>query len=63
MAIPVINRDECTGCGACVDTAPGVFEMGEDDIARVKDPKGASEAEIREAIESCPSEAISLNEK
>lgn len=54
-----IDADLCTGCELCVDTVPDVFEMG-DGIAVVKTaavPAGL-EAEVKEAAESCPSEAI-----
>ncbi len=58
----IVDRDTCTGCGACVDICPEVFELGEDDIARVKVDKVPSELEARceEAAESCPVDAISV---
>ncbi len=55
-----IDADLCTACDLCVDICPEVFEMG-DDVAVVKVdavPEGL-EDDVKEAIESCPSEAIS----
>ena len=60
-----VDPEICTGCGACVDTCPEVFEMSEDeDIAVVKaDPVPADAEECcREAAEGCPVEAISIEE-
>ncbi|MDZ7371124.1 MAG: ferredoxin [candidate division KSB1 bacterium] len=54
-----VDPDLCTGCELCVDTVPDVFQMG-DGIAVVKSatvPAGL-EDEVKEAAESCPSEAI-----
>ena len=63
MKVPVVDADLCTGCGTCVDTCPDAFEMGEDDVARVKDTTAASEDQIQEAIDGCAYEAISWSEQ
>lgn len=57
-----IDRDLCTGCELCVNTAPDVFEMGEDNIARIKvDTVPASSVDaVREAASSCPVECIKI---
>ncbi len=55
-----IDKELCTGCELCVDTCPEVFEM-QDDVAVVKtDPVPADQEDcVKEAADSCPSEAIS----
>ncbi len=62
MKIRII-KEECIACGVCADIAPEVFEMG-DDVALVKiDEVPESEQDaVREAAESCPTEAIVIEE-
>lgn len=55
-----VDRDGCIGSGCCVATAPGVFELDDHAISTVINPEGASAADIREAAEGCPAQAISL---
>jgi ferredoxin len=58
-----IDTDACTGCGLCADVCPSVFSM-EDDIAVVVAAMVSDEDEdcVGEAVESCPVEAIGLDE-
>jgi len=54
-----IDRDTCIGCGACEETCPDVFAVGDDDISTViAADTGGHEDCILEAAEGCPVEAI-----
>ena len=56
-----IDADLCTACGLCTDDVPEVFTMG-DDVAEVAeaDVPAALEGSVRDAADSCPSEAITV---
>ncbi|MCK4352272.1 ferredoxin [candidate division WOR-3 bacterium] len=65
-----IDEEKCTGCGICESLCPDIFEMVrhdlhhgvEDDIAKVKTPEPDDIECVKEAVESCPGEAIILEE-
>jgi len=52
-----VDKEKCIGCGLCASTCAEVFEMGDDDKAKVKEQKKLPC--VKEAIESCPVDAIS----
>ena len=58
-----IDRHLCFGFGDCVDTLPDVFELDEEDKARVIDPDAASVDEIAEAAQNCPVDAIIVTDE
>lgn len=55
-----VNKDLCIGCGSCVALAPDTFEFGDDGLAEAKDQTITEE--VRDAAESCPTDAIQVNE-
>ena len=57
-----INRDKCMGSGNCLFWAPGVFELGDDGVSFVLDPAAATERQIMQAVEGCPTQAIVVTE-
>jgi ferredoxin len=53
-----VDRALCIGSGDCVDSAPNVFQLDEEDKAVVVDPDGASVDEVIQAAGNCPVSAI-----
>ncbi len=60
----VVDADLCIGCGSCETDCPEVFRLGDDNISHVimadvhEDMYGC----VREAMDACPTEAISVTE-
>jgi ferredoxin len=53
-----VDRGLCIGSGDCVDTAPDVFQLDDEDKAVVVDPDGAPLDDILTAAGGCPVSAI-----
>jgi ferredoxin len=61
--IPVIETEDCIGCGSCVDLCPEVFVLNESlEKAQVVNPEGCAEEKINEAIDICPVKCIHWEE-
>ena len=61
MALDVrVQRARCIGSKACRSAAPGVFEIGPDNVAVVVDPGAGSDEEILAAEEACPTGAVQV---
>lgn len=60
----LVDEDLCIGCGACEDTCPEVFELGDDGLAHVVHANAGPELYecIRSAIDGCPVDAIAIAE-
>ncbi len=56
MAIPKIDKDECTGCEECVEACPAEAISMKGDIAVIDDDECT---ECGACVDACPAEAIS----
>jgi ferredoxin len=58
-----VDEDACIGCELCPETCPEVFKMEGDKAVTIVDevPAGAEDT-CREAAESCPVDAIAVEE-
>lgn len=59
-----VDQDTCIGCGLCPSICPEVFELGDDSKAHAvvdEVPSGAEDTAV-EAQESCPVDAIKVEE-
>jgi len=56
-----VDQELCISCGACIDLCPDVFDWNEDDKAHniVDEVSPELEEQVHEAVESCPTSAIS----
>ncbi len=57
-----IDPDLCTGCELCTTIAPDVYQM-DGDIAKAVTPDVPTDQEdaVKEAVDSCPAEAITAS--
>lgn len=59
-----VDPEVCVGTGSCISISPELFELNDEGVATVKAAEVPSElaSACREAAESCPVEAISVEE-
>jgi NAD-dependent dihydropyrimidine dehydrogenase PreA subunit len=55
MEYPVVNKDECTGCGACIDVCPMDAIELIDRIAKIDNDNCSN---CQACVSECPVEAI-----
>lgn len=61
MEKPVIDREECTGCGICIDECPTEsLEFDSEDVATLAKPETCDGCAT--CAEVCPTEAITMKE-
>ncbi|RJQ45820.1 MAG: 4Fe-4S dicluster domain-containing protein [Gaiellales bacterium] len=61
MERPVIDREECTGCGICIDECPNeCLEFDSEDIATLVNAEACDGCGTCEEV--CPTEAITMEE-
>ncbi|MCB1739256.1 MAG: ferredoxin [Gammaproteobacteria bacterium] len=59
----LVDRDLCCGYAICLETAPEVFDLDDDDIAVVIADSTSIEADIEAvelAVKRCPRDAIRI---
>ena len=57
-----IDRDLCVGLSNCVAIAPKVFRLDKENKAIILDPSSVDDATLIKAAESCPANAIILED-
>lgn len=58
----IVDKEKCIGCGMCINTFPEYFDYNDEGLSEVKKEEITSEEkkEILDAVEMCPTEAISV---
>jgi ferredoxin len=55
-----VDPERCVGSGTCEFWAPEVFEVGDDGVAVVVGDTVVHAHEVAQAVDGCPTEAISV---
>ncbi len=60
----VVDRDLCEGHARCVEAAPAVFEIGDDDEMNIlnENPGDDQRQAVEAAVANCPRQALSLQD-
>jgi len=58
----IINEELCAGCGVCESLCPDAFQVQDDEKAHLIDADGCNKCDCQEAMDSCPTGAISIQE-
>lgn len=60
----IVNRDSCIGCGACAAICDDVFEIDDEglSVAKVEDVEDSQKQAVQDALDSCPTGAIEVEE-
>jgi ferredoxin len=60
----VVNFDLCESNALCMDAAPEVFEVRDDDFLYVLDehPPEELRSKVEQAVRACPKQAITLED-
>ncbi len=57
-----VDRDLCIGVSNCVAVAPTVFQLDEENKAIILDPASVDEKMLLKAAESCPENAVIIED-
>ena len=60
-----IDQTRCIGSGQCVLNAPDVFDQSDDDglgVVLISEPSADAVPGVRDAVDRCPAQAVSLEE-
>jgi ferredoxin len=60
----VVDFDKCQSNAVCMDVAPEIFEVRDDNFLYILDerPPEALRPKLEEAVRRCPTQAISIEE-
>jgi len=59
-----VDRERCVGSGSCEALAPDVFEVDDEGVLVVhrSEPTGDELSDVEDAVQACPTRALSLAE-
>ena len=61
MAKITIDENACVGCGLCVNMCETVFELGDDNIAKVK-VNECADCNLHDIASQCPVNCITVED-
>ena len=61
MAKVIVDESACVGCGLCISACADVFELNDDNIAKVKANECAS-CDLHDVASQCPVNCIVIED-